>query len=200
MLELYFASGNIHKAQEMAKLFPSTINIKVPNTSLEVAEIGTSFLENAYLKAHAYFQELQVPVLADDSGLVVDALPGELGIYSARFGGGNLSQEQQISLLLEKMHHIPVQERSASFVCVLCVMLSSVEAYFFEGTLPGEIAHQAQGKGGFGYDPIFIPKCPDLTNSLTLAQLADWKQIHSHRAIAVNSAAKFLQERVCQLT
>lgn len=200
MLELYFASSNVHKAQELATLFPATIKIKVPERALEVAETGTSFLENAYLKAHAYFQVFQAPVLADDSGLTVDALPGELGIHSARFGGGGLSQAQQLELLLTKMQHVPISERTASFTCVLCVMFSAVEAYFFEGKLEGLIADEVRGSGGFGYDPVFLPTARDAPANLTLAQITDWKQINSHRARAVQAAAKFLQERVCQLT
>lgn len=184
------ATGNSHKAEEFAVLFKNTnVAIKAASKKLEVVEDGVTYQENALKKAQAYFEEFNTPVVADDSGLSVSALPEELGIYSARFGGDGLSDRQRAELLLDKLEG--KQDRDAYFTCVLCFYVNPGEIYFFEGRMEGEISNSYEGEGGFGYDPVF---CPKAFPSTTVAQLEEWKNENSHRAKAVGSAIKFFSE------
>lgn len=192
MIEFILASGNAHKAQEFSELFDSKIiTVKAAPNKLEVIEDGVSYFENALLKAQAYYKEFKKPVLADDSGLNVAALPKELGIHSARFGGEGLKDKDRALLLLEKLGL--ESNREASFTCVLCVYLNEKEIFYFEGRMGGSIGYAYRGEGGFGYDPVFIPSEAD--GELTVAELSDWKNKFSHRALAVNLAQKFFSQR-----
>ena len=196
MNEFLLASSNPHKAQEFAALFdPSVVVIKTAPKSVEIHEGFDSFTENALLKAKAYFDLFKRPVMSDDSGLTVEALPGELGVNSARFGGQNLSAMERCHLLLSRLENVPVSKRKAFFTCVLCFYCNPNEIYFFEGLVHGKIGLEPRGEKGFGYDPLFIP---DEHQSNTLAMLPEWKMIHSHRACACKAAEKFFRGRLCQ--
>lgn len=189
-MNFILASGNTHKAEEFATLFKdSNVIVKAASSKLEVVEDGTTFQENAFKKAQAYYEEYKKPVLSDDSGINVEALPEELGIYSARFGGEGLTDRQRAELLLEKL--AGNEKRNAYFTCVLCFYISPEEIYFFEGRMEGEISDSYVGDGGFGYDPIFSPKA---FPGKTVAQLEEWKNENSHRAKAVEAAVKFFKE------
>lgn len=191
-MEFMLATGNVHKVEEIQDLFKgSTIQVVKAPESLDIMETGQTFSENAYLKAYGYFQNFKRPVVADDSGLVVEALPEDLGVYSARFGGEGLSHHDRCLLLLEKMKG--VENRRAYFICVLCCYLSPEESYFFEGRLEGTIGHEMRGTGGFGYDPLFHPK--NGPEGKALAELVDWKQLNSHRALASQLVQKFFVAR-----
>ncbi len=200
-MEFLLASSNLHKAQEFNELtskLSSEGNFKiVPAPSkLDVIENGTSYFENAYLKAKAYYDKFKKPVLADDSGLNVLSLPYELGIHSARFGGEGLSDKDRALLLLEKLNADEVVDRSAYFTCVLCFYLAPSEVFYFEGRMFGKIANSYRGSGGFGYDPVFIPR--DYLNDgqePTVSELTDWKNENSHRATALKSALHFFREK-----
>lgn len=196
-LELILASGNSHKAEEFAELFDSNVvSVSAAPEKVEVIEDGESYAENALKKAQGYFEKFKKPVMADDSGLNVEALPDDLGIFSARFGGEGLSDRERAELLLEKMQDISREKRLAYFTCYLCFYLSSDEVYFFEGRLKGRIAEEYKGDQGFGYDPIFIPEGLERHHDTsTLAQVPDWKSSHSHRASAVSQAERFFKER-----
>lgn len=192
MIELILASSNPHKAEEFSALFDSRIvTVRPAPYKIEVVEDGVSYFENALLKAQAYFKEFKTPVLADDSGLNVSALPLELGIQSARFGGEGLKDKERALLLLDKMEG--KSDREASFTCVLCVYLNEKEIFYFEGRMGGVIAYTYRGEGGFGYDPVFIPT--EGAGELTVAELSEWKNKHSHRAVAVGLAQKFFSLR-----
>lgn len=192
MIDLILASGNAHKAVEFSELFDSKIlTIKAAPKKLEVVEDGLSYFENALLKAQAYYKEFKLPVLADDSGLDVAALSGQLGIHSARFGGDGLSDSDRARLLLEKMDG--VSNREAIFTCVLCFYLNEKEIFYFEGRMSGSIGYAYRGSGGFGYDPVFIPT--DGGGELSVAELNEWKSLHSHRAVAVGLSQKFFAQR-----
>ena len=192
MIDFILASGNAHKALEFSELFdPKIIAIKPASKKIEVVEDGTSYFENALLKAKAYFLEFNVPVLADDSGLTVDALSEELGIHSARFGGDGLTDKDRAHLLLKKMDGIT--SREAYFTCVLCIYLNEKEIFYFEGRMSGKIAYSYRGEGGFGYDPVFIPL--EGGGELTVSELLEWKNKNSHRAIATSLAQKFFSQR-----
>lgn len=196
-MNLILASSNQHKAEEFNELFVnSAISIVPAEKKLEVEENGSSFFENALLKAKAYYDLFQSPVLADDSGLTVNSLPNELGIYSARFGGAGLSDHDRAIKLLDLLKINEANDRSAFFTCVLCFYLNPNEIYYFEGRMNGFIGTEYKSQKGFGYDPVFIPEDfkPNPMN-LTVSELIEWKNLNSHRAIACNLAKKFFREK-----
>ena len=191
-LTLIFASSNAHKAKELSALLDQKIFELTPaSLALEVKEDTGTFQGNALLKATAYFQQFKLPVVADDSGLVVEAMPNDLGVESANFGGPGLSGKERSLLVLEKMKAIPKEKRGAYFVCHLCFYLSTTEIYFFEGRVKGSIGFEYRGEGGFGYDPIFVPEKGK--PGLTLAEQEEWKNLNSHRAMAASSANAFFR-------
>ena len=187
--EFILASGNLHKAQELSCYLAPAITVQEASQSLKVVEDGSSFEANSYKKAQAYFEYFGHPTIADDSGLVVEALPNELGIHSARFGGEGLSDRERAEKLLEKLAGHP--NRNAFFICYLCFYLSEKETFFFEGRLVGTIARQCSGDAGFGYDPVFIPQKGK--GNFTLAQRPEWKDEYSHRAQACRAAKAFFE-------
>ncbi|EQC51267.1 RdgB/HAM1 family non-canonical purine NTP pyrophosphatase [Bacteriovorax sp. DB6_IX] len=192
MHQFLLATGNAHKAEEFAKIFnPEVLKIEAAPEKLDVIEDGLTFNENALLKAKAYYEKFGKPVMADDSGLCVEALPEELGIYSARFGGEGLDNRQRAELLLEKMKG--EENRKAYFVCVLCFYLGENEIYFFEGRVDGTVSQEYKGEHGFGYDPVFEPLGDH--GGKSLAELPEWKDENSHRAKACFHAEKFFKER-----
>lgn len=199
MLNLILATGNQHKAEEFKELLDKDcLSISAAPEKVDVEEDGKSYYENAFKKAATYYSFFKKPVLADDSGLNVEALPNDLGIYSARFGGEGLSDRQRAELLLEKLQDFPQeQQRKAYFTCVLCFYLSENEIYYFEGRVDGSVGHEYRGDKGFGYDPVFIPEALKDQN-LTFAEAEQWKQLNSHRAKATQMANKFFTQRNCQ--
>jgi XTP/dITP diphosphohydrolase len=191
-MEIILASGNAHKAEEFAELFDEKlIAVSAASKKIEVVEDGVSFEENAFKKAEAYYKEFKTPILSDDSGLVVEALPDELGIKTARYGGEGLSDKERYHHLLKNLEE--VENRKAYFVCVLCFYLAPEEVFFFEGRCFGNISKEALGLDGFGYDPVFIPENSNLEGSF--AQNPQWKMINSHRAKAVKIAQQFFASR-----
>ncbi len=195
-MEFVLASGNAHKAEEFSELFDKNIlKVVAASSKLEVDETGSTYNENAFLKAKAYYDQFKVPVLADDSGLNVAALPEELGIYSARFGGDGLTDKDRALLLLEKLKGI--EKREAFFTCVLCFYISPQEIFFFEGRLNGFIGQNYIGDHGFGYDPIFHGLGE--FEARTVAEVPEWKHKNSHRFHACKMAQKFFKERDCQI-
>jgi XTP/dITP diphosphohydrolase len=188
MTSFILASGNAHKASEFKDLFTGILSISAAPKTLEVDETGKTFTENAFLKAKAYYDSYKTPALADDSGLVVEALPELLGVQSARFAPELPSYKDKCNKLLELMS--TKENRAAYFVCVY---LSPDEVYFFEGRVHGEIGHEIKGTGGFGYDPIFIPIRTE-NDGKSLAELPEWKNEFSHRAKASQAAMNFFKE------
>lgn len=196
-MDLLIASTNQGKIAEIKGYLRDILKeIHGPEQSLEVVEDGLSFYENALLKAKAYYRHYKKPVLSDDSGLIVDALPEELGLHSARFGGEGLSDRERSELLLKKMVQSELEDRSAHFQCVLCFYQNDEEYYFFEGRLEGVISKNYLEGEGFGYDPIFMPQGGE--NLKSLAQLPEWKKKHSHRAKALQSLANFLPHMIAK--
>lgn len=190
-MKLILASSNEHKAKELTELLKA-FDVQAASEKLEVIEDGEDFMENAAKKASAYFDKFSAPVISDDSGLVVEALPNELGVHSARFGGEGLTDRERAELLLEKMKG--VENRDCYFICYLCVILSEQETYFFEGRLKGKIAHEYKGEHGFGYDPVFIPLAFN-DEGKTVAQAPEWKMLNSHRAVASARLNEFFEEQ-----
>jgi len=194
-MKFILASGNPHKAEEFKELLgTSIIDVQAASEKLEVEENGSTYNENAFLKAKAYYDKFQMPVLADDSGLNVAALPSELGIHSARYGGDGLDDKGRAILLLQNMKE--EENRDAYFTCVLCFYLSPQEIFFFEGRLNGLIGKEYKGEHGFGYDPIFHGLGPNASKSV--AEVPEWKHENSHRSNACKAALKFFKERDCQ--
>lgn len=187
-MKLILASSNAGKLKEFQLLFKdSEIELELPSYQIEVEETGETYLENALLKAKAYYDEFKKPTISDDSGLNVEALPGLLAVKSARFAPELKTQDEKNQKLLELLED--QADRSAYFVSQLCCYLNPDEIFFFEGILKGNIANQVSGDGGFGYDPVFIGEGRDTT----LAQDSDWKNLNSHRYRAVQKAMDFFR-------
>ena len=190
-MQFILATTNDHKVSEFQFLIrgaPFTI-VPAPE-KVDIIEDGTSFEQNAYKKAMGYFKICGMPAVADDSGLVVPALPDQLGIKSARFAPEFESYSDKNKKLIELMSD--KSDRSAYFVCVLCFVLSESEVYFFEGRVHGQIGTEIKGDTGFGYDPIFEP---DGQQGLSMAQSPEWKMENSHRAKAAHAAVNFFTSK-----
>ena len=158
----------------------------------DVSETGGSFLENARLKARAIAEETGLPVLAEDSGLEVEALGGAPGVRSARFAGEGATDEQNVQKLLASLEGVPEERRGARFVCVAVVRFPGPDGreLVAEGELRGRIAPEPRGTHGFGYDPVFIPEGYERT----LAELGpEVKNRISHRRRALEAIKKALQ-------
>lgn len=155
----------------------------------EVEETGTTFEENARLKATAYARESGLLTLADDSGLEVDALGGAPGVHSARYGGPELDDEGRYRLLLEALKDVPEGKRSARFRCVVAITTPEGELHTAEGTCEGRIAREPKGEHGFGYDPVFVVE----EYGRTMAELGpEVKNRVSHRARALEAIRPML--------
>ncbi|HQL97084.1 MAG TPA: XTP/dITP diphosphatase [Smithella sp.] len=181
-MKIVFASGNLGKVREIREMLSC---IKIELVSLkdypdipEIVEDGKTFLENALKKARTVSERTAQAVLADDSGLQVDALGGEPGIYSARYAGEGASDDDNINLLLEKLKEVPPEKRTASFCCVLVLYNTDGTYESFESRWPGRIIDDRRGDNGFGYDPVFY--VPELNK--TAAELPpEIKNRISHR-------------------
>ena len=156
------------------------------------SEDGATFLDNAKLKARDYSQHFDSIALADDSGLVVDALDGAPGVHSARYGGDGLSDEDRTNLLLSRMSDVPLENRTARFVCAVVVCRPDVEEEFLHalGIVEGRIAFEKRGINGFGYDPVFVP---DGERRTTAEMGSEEKDRLSHRGNAIRAIAPALE-------
>lgn len=197
MKSLVLATNNTHKIKEFKGLFKSSaFNIIVPKKNEEmpkVKETGSTFHNNAFLKAKAFSDKLKNKywVLSDDSGLEVDILNGEPGVLSARYAGENASDQDNINKLLFNLNKFNKKRFSARFKCVICIIDKKQSVYYFEGICEGNVALECSGKNGFGYDPIFFPK----NYSKTFAQLGEQiKSKLSHRAIATKNCNNFFKD------
>jgi XTP/dITP diphosphohydrolase len=188
-VNLVVATHNRNKVQEFQRIL-QPLSIEVVTTDLpEVEENGTTFAENAYLKAISAFRATGKAAVADDSGLEVDALNGAPGIYSARYAGENATNEQRIAKLLNALKDVPEEKRTARFVCAICCILPNGDIITARGECPGKIAFVVRGNGGFGYDPVF------LVGEKTFAELsAEEKDKISHRGKALRVFAEELRK------
>lgn len=152
----------------------------------DVDETGKTFEENALLKAREMSQATGLPAIADDSGLCVDALNGDPGIYSARWAGGHGNDQANLEKVLEQLRDVPASERGAYFICVAALYLPDGRTFCEEGRFHGTILHAPVGDNGFGYDPIFQPEGLDISS----AQMSsDEKDAVSHRGKALRAIA-----------
>lgn len=189
MKTLVFATNNKHKIDEVKAILGNQFQLRSLDDigcNVDIPETGVTFKENASLKTQ-YIKEIYgLDSIGDDSGLVVEALNNEPGIYSARYSGSR-DMDKNIALLLSNLQE--QDNRRASFVTVISLILEG-ENYSFEGRIDGHITNEILGVGGFGYDPVFIPD--GYTKTFAQMNSIEKNQI-SHRAIAVNKLAKFLR-------
>ena len=193
--KLLVATGNPGKLREVSSILQGmpfdVLSLKDLGISMEVEETGTTFADNAILKAEAYCAGARVLTLADDSGLVVDALGGRPGVLSARYGGAGLTDEQRVELLLREMADVPWEERTARFRCVIALSWAEGRLETVEGVVEGIIQYEPEGSNGFGYDPVF--HLPERRCTMAQLETSDKNRI-SHRGQAVRKAAKLLME------
>ena len=194
-MKVIFATGNEGKMREIRAILKDIeadiLSMKEAGLSLDIEEDGESFGENALIKARAVADALAAAgglhdcvVLADDSGLEIDCLNGEPGIYSARYLGEDTPFDVKSRDLLRRMEHVPDEERSARFVCAIAAVFPDGESMVTRGTIEGRIGHALAGDNGFGYDPIFY--LPEYGR--TAAELTDGEKnqiSHRSRALAL---------------
>ena len=180
--KLIVATGNRHKLQEIREIFPETQVISAADAGFtqDVEETGRTFEENALIKARAAAEVLNLPALADDSGLCVDALGGAPGIYSARYAGGHGDDKANRQKLLIELSG--VKQRSARFCCAIALCFPHGKEIVVTGETCGEILYEEQGENGFGYDSLFFSD--DLQKSFGTAD-AEEKNAVSHRGRAL---------------
>lgn len=186
-MRVVLASKNPHKLIEISKItekfgFELVLQSEL-GVDLDVEETGTTFEENSFLKAEAVMKATGLPALADDSGIAVDALNGEPGIYSARYGfDESLDDWGRLLLLLKNTEHVPDGQRQARFVCVITFITPDGKSIQARGEIHGELTREPHGENGFGYDPIFYyPPLGKTTAELTPEE----KNAVSHRANAL---------------
>ena len=187
--KIVLASGNAGKVREINKLFAGSGIEIVPQTELgvpEVPETGTTFVENAIIKARHAAEFTGLPAISDDSGIEVDALDARPGVYSARYAGAGASDEDNNNLMLQELDGIAEADRTARYQCLIVFMRSHTDPVplITQGSWEGRILEAPQGDGGFGYDPIFyVP-----THNCSGGELPlDVKNNMSHRATALNA-------------
>jgi non-canonical purine NTP pyrophosphatase (RdgB/HAM1 family) len=190
MKTIAIATGNKHKVEEIAAILkPLGYTVisadELGGLPVDIAENADTFRENALIKARACAKHWNKTVLADDSGLVVDALGGLPGVHSARYAGEGGNDGRNLDKLLRNMEGI--ENRTARFVTVIAIVTPDGKESTAEGTVEGRIIHEKRGTGGFGYDPSFVPD----GETLTFAELpAEAKNSMSHRANALKNAVK----------
>jgi len=191
VLELVVATRNAHKTREIQLILGSDFTVRDLGAYPEISEIhedGTSFEENAKLKALAASRQLPALVIADDSGLEVEALGGAPGVYSARYAGASATERDKIAKLLRELERVRATDdrRRARFRCVVALAHNGNLLGTFEGIVDGRIADEARGDGSFGYDPIFIPEGFEQTFGELPTEM---KNTISHRAKAIRALA-----------
>lgn len=196
-MKFILATNNKDKLKEMKKiLLPLNIEVvsaKDLGVSLEnVEETGKTFEENSRLKALAALKLTGLPSIADDSGLVVDALNGEPGIYSARYAGENATYSSNVDKLLLNMKDIPYNCRTAKFVCTICCLFPDGNEICVRGECNGHIGFERAGESGFGYDPVFITESGKTFAEISLEEKAKI----SHRGRALEQFVKELNKKM----
>ena len=193
MREFIIATNNQHKVVEIERIL-SPLGITAATAGErgvdlgDVVEDGDTFAANARIKAQHAYALCHCPVIADDSGLCVDALGGRPGIYSARYGGEDATFSEKISLLLDELKDVPDEERTAHFSCAVCCIIDENTVIEVEGRCEGRIARAPYGDGGFGYDPIFT------VDGRSFASLSsEEKDRCSHRGNALRKLREALQ-------
>lgn len=198
--DILIATQNLKKRDELQRiLLPLGISVRLAEELglllSDVDETGVTFEENALLKARSGCAESGLPCIADDSGLCVDALNGAPGVFSARYAGEHGNDTLNIEKLLAELANVSNEERTARFVCAACCVYPDGREITVRGECEGMIAYECRGKGGFGYDPVFLPADikPESAERQTMAELTNkLKDTISHRG----KALKMLAERI----
>ena len=194
MKKLIFATGNAGKMKEIREILGSPdleiLSQKEAGIETHAEENGTTFEENALIKARAVAEQTDALVLADDSGLEIDYLGGEPGVYSARYLGEDTPYEIMNQKILDRLEGVPEEKRTARFVCVIAAVLPDGRTFTTRGTIEGIIGWESRGEGGFGYDPIFfVPEYHCSTAELSMEQ----KNEISHRGKALRAMKEELK-------
>ncbi len=193
-MKFVIATHNVHKLDELRRILaPLGVEADIDPTLPEAEETGLTFAENAFIKADEACRFTGLPAIADDSGLMVDALGGEPGVYSARYAPVG----QRKATVLQKLAGLPQEQRGAGFVSAVCCVFPNGDIVTAEGVCRGHIGEEARGEGGFGYDPIFVTE-----NGRTFAELTpEEKDAISHRGRALRAFAEklavYLEETSC---
>ena len=190
---LIFATGNEHKMKEIREILDESkyeiISMKEAGVDIDIVEDGKTFEENALVKAKAVMEVTGQLTLADDSGLEIDALNGEPGIYSSRYLGEDTSYVKKNSVILERLKDVPEEKRSARFVCAVAAVFPDGQTKVIRGTMEGIIGYEIKGENGFGYDPIFyLPQYGKYSAELS----SDEKNAISHRGEALRRIREVL--------
>ncbi|MCM1259132.1 MAG: XTP/dITP diphosphatase [Roseburia sp.] len=197
MAKIIFATGNQHKMVEIREILAGIdaeiLSMKDAGISVNIVENGTTFEENAVIKAQTVAKAVDAIVLADDSGLEIDYLNKEPGIYSARYMGEDTSYEVKNQALLDRLKGVPKEKRTARFVCAVAAAFPDGETVVKRGTIEGYIGEKSAGKNGFGYDPIFYV---DEYNCSTAELSMEQKNAMSHRGNALRAIRGELEKRI----
>lgn len=197
MKQIIFATGNEGKMKEIRMILEElkcpVLSMREAGIEAEIVEDGQTFEENAIIKARAIAQQTDSVVLADDSGLVIDYLNGEPGIYSARYLGEDTSYRIKNQNLIDRLEGVPDEKRGARFVCAIAAVLPGGEILTERGSMEGRIGYEEKGGNGFGYDPIFyVPEYDCSAAELTPEQ----KNQISHRGKALQKIKEALRTRL----
>lgn len=196
---IIFATGNKDKMKEIRMILSDldvpVFSMKEAGVSADIEENGKTFVENAVIKATAVQKMTGDIVLADDSGLEIDFLNGEPGIYSARYMGEDTSYDIKNNAILERLKGVPEEQRTARFVCAIAAAMPDGSVLTSEGVMEGAIGHKIAGENGFGYDPIFyLPEC-----GCTSAEISPEKKNElSHRGKALRKMREQLKNKLEQ--
>ena len=194
-MKIIMATSNKDKVNEIRQMLAGTdieiVSLKEAGVSIDIDENGSSFDENAAIKANAVRDMTGQMAISDDSGLVIDYLNGAPGIYSSRFMGEDTLYSEKNAAILEKLQGVPDEQRSARFVCSMAIAYPDGHTQTVQGIMEGRIAHEIAGEGGFGYDPIFyLPEKGCTSAQLTAAE----KNAISHRGKALEKLVKILMQ------
>ena len=198
-VQLVLATRNAKKLAELDRLLAGAgLDVQILGSDAfselpEIEETGSTFAENSLIKARAVSTHTGLIAIADDSGLCVDALDGQPGIYSARWAGEGATDESNLDLVLEQIRDVEPAHRTAHFACAAALVLPSGEEYVVHGQVNGVLLTQRRGVGGFGYDPIFLPDGCDIT---TAEMTSEQKDAISHRGQAMRALVPVIQEHV----
>lgn len=195
-MKLILASNNKNKLREIKQIIEpfgfEVLSLKDVNVTADTEETGTTFEENARIKAEYLYNIFngKYAVIADDSGLEVDYLNKAPGIYSARYGGENATDEEKCSKIISELEGVPKEKRTARFVCVICFIDCDGNSYTVRGECEGYIGFEPKGENGFGYDPIFM------YGENSFAEIsADMKNKISHRSDALRKFTEIIKEK-----
>lgn len=192
MSKVILASNNKGKIREISEILTplgfEVVSMKDAGIDIDIEENGTTFKENAAIKARAIYNMTKTAVIADDSGLAVDYLNGAPGVYSARYGGENATDEDKNNKLLAELSGVSDEKRTAAFICVICYVDENGNEQFAEGKCEGKIGYEPKGENGFGYDPIFM------YGDKSFAEIpAEEKNKVSHRANALKALSEIMK-------